>query len=202
VSGHGYLMDPPGRNSMWRFGYNTPPDYDDDQVFCGGRSTFMANGYKCGVCGDAANAAVKDQEFPNGKYGKAPIQVVKTYTAGSQIGIGMHITTSHKGSMIFKICPATSTTSEVTQECLDSHVLAVQGGTNNKYTLPAEAVEGWRGNLTAKVTLPAGLKCDRCVIQWTWTAGNNYGKCDDGTSAVGCGPDQETFRNCADVKIQ
>ena len=30
--------------------------------------------------------------------------------------------------------------------------------------------------------------------------GNNWGKCDDGSGAVGCGP-QETFRGCADVEI-
>lgn len=31
-------------------------------------------------------------------------------------------------------------------------------------------------------------------------AGNNWGKCEDGTSGMGCGP-QETFRSCADIKI-
>lgn len=31
-------------------------------------------------------------------------------------------------------------------------------------------------------------------------AGNNWGKCDDGTERVGCGP-QEQFRACADVSI-
>lgn len=31
-------------------------------------------------------------------------------------------------------------------------------------------------------------------------AGNNWGKCDDGTEKVGCGP-QEQFRACSDVSI-
>jgi hypothetical protein len=30
--------------------------------------------------------------------------------------------------------------------------------------------------------------------------GNNWGDCDDGTSAMGCGP-QETFRSCSDIVI-
>ena len=30
--------------------------------------------------------------------------------------------------------------------------------------------------------------------------GNNWGKCEDGTSGMGCGP-QETFRSCADIQI-
>jgi len=31
--------------------------------------------------------------------------------------------------------------------------------------------------------------------------GNNWGICGNGTGAVGCGDNQETFRNCADVAI-
>jgi hypothetical protein len=34
--GHGRLISPPGRSSMWRYGYNTPANYDDNQMFCGG----------------------------------------------------------------------------------------------------------------------------------------------------------------------
>lgn len=39
-------------------------------------------------------------------------------------------------------------------------------------------------------------------IQWLFfvVVGNNWGICDDGTGAAGCGP-QETFRSCADVAI-
>lgn len=29
---------------------------------------------------------------------------------------------------------------------------------------------------------------------------NNWGMCDNGTGALGCGP-QETFKNCADVSV-
>jgi len=49
--------------------------------------------------------------------------------------------------------------------------------------------------------LPMDLTCKQCIIQFTYVAGNNWGKCADGiTAAVGCGP-QETFRGCADVEI-
>ena len=33
---HGRLIDPPSRSSMWRFGFKTPINYDDNQLFCGG----------------------------------------------------------------------------------------------------------------------------------------------------------------------
>lgn len=32
-------MDPPARNCMWRFGYSTPVNYDDNQLWCGGRAS-------------------------------------------------------------------------------------------------------------------------------------------------------------------
>jgi hypothetical protein len=35
---HGMLMDPVNRSSMWRKGYSTPANYEDNQNFCGGRS--------------------------------------------------------------------------------------------------------------------------------------------------------------------
>lgn len=36
VTSHGRLWDPPARNTMWRQGFNTPADYDDHSVNCGG----------------------------------------------------------------------------------------------------------------------------------------------------------------------
>lgn len=36
VNGHGRLMEPPSRSSMWRLGYNTPHNYQDNELFCGG----------------------------------------------------------------------------------------------------------------------------------------------------------------------
>lgn len=44
------------------------------------------------------------------------------------------------------------------------------------------------------------LECGNCVLQWKYISGNNWGKCKDGTSAQGCGP-QEEFRGCSDVTI-
>ena len=36
VSGHARLMNPPSRASMWRVGFGTPADYNDNEGFCGG----------------------------------------------------------------------------------------------------------------------------------------------------------------------
>lgn len=37
VFSHGRLMDPPARNSMWRFGFNNPVNYNDNELYCGGK---------------------------------------------------------------------------------------------------------------------------------------------------------------------
>uniref|UniRef100_A0A1B0D6C3 Chitin-binding type-4 domain-containing protein n=1 Tax=Phlebotomus papatasi TaxID=29031 RepID=A0A1B0D6C3_PHLPP len=44
------------------------------------------------------------------------------------------------------------------------------------------------------------LKCESCLLQWIYVAGNNWGMCENGTGTVGCGP-QEQFRACADISI-
>ena len=42
VAGHGRLLDPPSRSSMWRVGFNSPHNYDDNQLFCGGVAVSIA----------------------------------------------------------------------------------------------------------------------------------------------------------------
>ncbi|GFX66785.1 integrase catalytic domain-containing protein [Trichonephila clavipes] len=36
VWGHAALYEPPGRSSMWRFGFKTPVNDDDAEIYCGG----------------------------------------------------------------------------------------------------------------------------------------------------------------------
>jgi hypothetical protein len=33
---HGHVMDPVSRGSMWRKGYNTPVNFRDHEMWCGG----------------------------------------------------------------------------------------------------------------------------------------------------------------------
>lgn len=37
--------------------------------------------------------------------------------------------------------------------------------------------------------------------QWTYTCGNNWGNCGNGTGTLGCGP-QEMFRACSDFAVE
>lgn len=53
VNGHGRLIEPPSRASAWRYGFDTPHNYNDHELFCGGFTRqWQKNGGKCGVCGD------------------------------------------------------------------------------------------------------------------------------------------------------
>ena len=36
VTSHGRMNEPAARNAAWRFGYNIPPNYNDNELNCGG----------------------------------------------------------------------------------------------------------------------------------------------------------------------
>lgn len=36
VWGHGMVLDPPNRSSLWRFDEKAPVNYNDNENFCGG----------------------------------------------------------------------------------------------------------------------------------------------------------------------
>ena len=63
VEPHARLMEPPSRASMWRLGFDNPPDFNDHQGFCGGfKHQFGRMGGKCGICGDPADAWPRQHE--------------------------------------------------------------------------------------------------------------------------------------------
>ena len=37
TDGHGRLIEPPSRSSMWRYGFSTSPNYNDHELYCGGK---------------------------------------------------------------------------------------------------------------------------------------------------------------------
>ena len=36
VKSHGYMRNPASRNCMWRYGFKTPVNYNDNELWCGG----------------------------------------------------------------------------------------------------------------------------------------------------------------------
>ncbi|KAH0554629.1 uncharacterized protein LOC123263577 [Cotesia glomerata] len=193
VKGHGRLIEPPSRASMWRYGFDSPHDYNDNECYCGGFTRqWQRNKGNCGICGDAWDIKPPRAHETGGKYGNSII--VRKYKTNQLIPIKIQITANHRGYFEFGVCPMTTRGREVTQECLSKNILKMKNGTARYYPGPGNKI------FEAYYKLPEDMTCGQCVLQWRYVAGNNWGDCGNGTGAVGCGP-QEEFRGCADVTI-
>ncbi|CAH2044221.1 unnamed protein product, partial [Iphiclides podalirius] len=189
VAGHGRVMEPPSRASAWRFGYPTKSNYDDDGLNCGGFGHQHAvNGGKCGICGDPYDQPQPRDHELGGIYGDGII--VAKYSAGQAFSTTVDLTVYHRGHWEFKICPDPTRND---QACFDQYLLELEEGGTKYYPIKG-------GRYIMNYRLPPYLACEHCVLQWTYTAGNNWGDCKNGTQGLGCG-DQEHFRACSDISI-
>ncbi|CAG2239371.1 unnamed protein product [Mytilus edulis] len=142
---------------------------------------YYQNDGKCGTCGDPYDGERKNEA--GGIY--ATGFIARRYEKGQDIEVEIQLTANHLGSFVFKICPNNDVTTQVSQECLDQNVLELAGQPGVTRYEPGSNI----GSHYVKLALPADMTCEQCVLQWHYTAGNNYN-----------GP-QETFINCADVAI-
>ena len=85
------------------------------------------------------------------------------------ITITIDVTTNHQGWFIHRLCPVKSPSEIVTQKCFDQHVLPIAGTTSDRYYIRQLGRKSLM--LDYKITLPKGLTCSQCVLQWTWTSG-------------------------------
>ncbi|KAK2167115.1 hypothetical protein LSH36_32g20072 [Paralvinella palmiformis] len=197
-SGHGRLLEPPSRSSLWRFPNQFPgavPNYDDNGLNCGGRSYqhFSVDG-NCGICGDKwiKGSNVHRPHEAGGKYAKGII--TRHYGNSDVINVTIQVTASHKGYFEFRICPNNDVTKPATQDCLNGHLLSLEDG-STKFYYGAKT-----GFYHMRVRLPGNVVCSQCVFQWKWTTGNSWGVSPSGEGCVGCGP-QEEFYGCSDISI-
>lgn len=192
VQGHGMMLKPVSRSSRWRYDKSAPTQYTDNEVFCGGATVMhVANGGKCGICGDNYQWPMPRPNELGGTYGQGVI--TENYTKGEVVNVEVKLTTNHKGYFVFEACNLDESGAE-TDECFERYPLELEDGSNKWMVPPGNQV------FTVPVRLPSDLSCEHCIIRWTYTGGNNWGYCADGTGKLGCGP-QETFRNCGDVSI-
>ncbi|XP_034935566.1 uncharacterized protein [Chelonus insularis] len=197
VNSHGRLMDPPARNSMWRFGFPNPVNYNDNELFCGGYAVqWVQNEGRCGMCGDAYHLAEPRPHEAGGEFAKGTI--VRHYKVGQDIDIEVELTANHQGRFELYLCPTNNANKRATQECFDKYPLYLSGTEDVAFVIPEDSEK--KAIFNYKVALPPYVTCSQCVIQWNYYTGNMWGTCENGTEAVGCGR-PETFRNCADVNI-
>ncbi|KAJ8686474.1 hypothetical protein QAD02_022268 [Eretmocerus hayati] len=194
---HGRLMDPPARNSMWRFGFPNPVNYNDNELYCGGYSVqWVQNEGKCGVCGDPYHYDEPRPHEAGGEFAKGTI--TRRYQVGQEIDVEVELTSNHLGYFEMNICPNNNPKKEATQECFDKHPLYLAGTDDPRFIIPLDSDK--KAIFRYKVQLPPYITCSQCVLQWNYYTGNMWGTCDNGTEAVGCGK-PEIFRNCADISI-
>ncbi|CAH2008268.1 unnamed protein product [Acanthoscelides obtectus] len=197
VDGHGRLMDPPARNSMWRFGFPNPVNYNDNELFCGGYSVqWEQNEGKCGLCGDPHHEAEPRSHEAGGTYAKGIIS--RHYVVGQVVDIEIELTANHYGRFEVLLCPNNNPSQEASQECFNRYPLYIRGTRDLAYQIPEDGKK--KAVFRYQVQLPPYVTCTQCVLQWTYFTGNQWGMCPNGTQAQGCGK-SETFRNCADVAI-
>jgi hypothetical protein len=200
ASAHGSLRDPPARNVLSNS--NGCPDC----LNAGGVGVMFGNGKNAryGVCGDPWNGR-RDHEaggrFARGKIGRV-------YKSGGTITMKMSFSANHQGRFGFKLCelfdgklsPARER-ALTTQQCFDKHVLRRTDGKMYSF------LHGNEKSVTVTYRLP-NMKCEHCVIQWTWETGNSCCPPDTSKNYCGRGVDvcyrytvPEIWLNCADVKI-
>ena len=124
VLGHARLMNPPARNSMWRFGFPNPVNYNDNEVFCGGFGIqYQKHGGKCGVCGDDWGEERPRLHEAGGKFGNGIIG--RRFVVGQVMEVKVAVTANHWGYFEIKLCPVNGKNKLVEQECLDKFPLAL-----------------------------------------------------------------------------
>ncbi|KAK2192944.1 hypothetical protein NP493_19g00017 [Ridgeia piscesae] len=178
---------------MWRLGFNATPNYEDNQLYCGGfANQWEVNGGKCGVCGDPWQGPRENEA--GGKYARGVI--TRRYLQNSTVRAIVELTATHKGWFEFRLCANNDTGRAVTQACLDQHLLLRADGMGARYYVIEDAPRKY----VIPLRLPPALTCSQCVLQWKYNAGNSWGVDDEGTACIGCGP-QEQFYGCADVAV-
>lgn len=116
--------------------------------------------------------------------------------------IRVELTANHRGYFEFRLCPNNSPKQVTSESCLDKYVLKrVKTKEADETFHETRFYPGTENKVyEMRYSLPEGLTCSQCVLQWKYIAGNNWGVCENGTGAVGCGP-QEEFRACADISV-
>ena len=194
AAGHGYLTFPAARNSAWRFGFNTPPNYDDSGLRAGGPDVVYAGSTKSfGVCGDPA--AGPQLHAGGGMYATGTITA--SFQAGDVVAVSVAVVAHHMGWFEVSLCANPPASGPELESCFvrlrrpggQADALGSANSDSYYWHLPTPgASTSWV--YTANYQLPAGVTCARCVLRWHWVTNNNPPP-----------GNPEEFWNCADIAI-
>jgi len=192
VAPHGLVISPLARHAYFRdqsYPQNVPMYWDSQGVWCGNAPqdpTYST----CGRCGDQSGS--NDHDL-GGNFGNN--YVGTNWTAGAIVDVVAEFQAAHYGSFQIELCAQETETND----CFN--LLPIVGGSEevrdgNRICVPYD--NGGTNIVTAQVRLPAGVRCNRCTIRWTYRTSypgwSPYDQCYNPNPT-------QTFRNCANVRI-
>lgn len=178
--GHGTLMYPPMRGSMWRFYRGVPSNYDDNGLNCGG------NFSHCGICGDDPHGPQRHSR--HGGYGLYSARYRTRFLYGQPLETTIKITANHGGYIHYHVCSLDQSKPE-NEQCFRPF----------KFFFYLDRVPGQATIIHHNLGV-LNYRCGHCVLRMTWVTGSNWDPhCRD--QYTGCGR-QEIFRNCADFSVE
>ena len=132
------------------------PNYNDNQLFCGGLQVQINNDYKCGLCGDDYKSQRPRENELGGTFGESGI-IPRSYSSGGMMSIEIHITAHHQGFFEFRLCKIHPGETTEDSNCFSSSdsLLELDNGntqftiTDYKPTKPGES--GWWYLFNAKL---------------------------------------------------
>lgn len=128
---------------------------------------WQTNGGKCGVCGDNYQERTPRSHELGGKFGQGVI--VKTYQSGGVLPVDVQLSANHMGNFYFQLCNLDANNGQETDACFEQNKLRLTNGAD-RYTLTVSGP----GRFPVQLQIPAGLRCNHCVLQWTYVAGKHF----------------------------
>lgn len=171
--------------SVWRVPefahYDPPPNWTDQELYCGATHQVDNPGTNCGVCGDSIGLptprpneiggqfyrGIITGRYASGGVRKRSLSETKSMIVKIMlqvIDIEVQLTAAHGGFMEFRLC--TNPHAE-TQDCFNQHLLQRTDGQGSRII-----VDRGPGDYGSQFQLPAGVTCQQCILQWNYRAGN------------------------------
>jgi len=191
VEPHGFLETPLARTSVHRLpnwgGAQQPFWWDDTGVWCGNQQQNQQFS-TCGRCGDAPG---QSHAARGGRYDKGII--TGTYNAGQQIDVNVRMTANHRGHFQFDLCTIDNGETDGCFQRLNivSGSMPIRSG-----NMICSGGDHQNVDIRARLQLPAGFRCTRCTLRWTYRT--SYPPAPDACFQPN---NTQTFRNCADIRI-
>lgn len=195
VDGQGRMLVPAGRGSLWRVGYDTPVNHNDNLLSCGGvKHRWQVNNGKCGICGDSWDSKIRDHET-GGKYASGII--TRAYISGSIVEVTLEIAIPNGGYFEFRVC-AQNSSKKLLHKCFSKGILTIGDSQETQFKNITDGLN------KVLIKLPEGLTCTHCVLQWKYRTAEHFG-CDVTETGEICGFGrgiiQTEYFACADIAI-